>query len=451
MIRPGMRWILPGILGLLAAGLGRPVAAEPDAAPAPTPPVAAPQATAPQTVAPQAAAPQLEGGAPAAPTPPAAPGAGPQPRIGGPVEWVRTLQLLQDRVAAGSMAAHESQPLVIARINADLQTAAPAVWTDPHNVRAAIVFALSGGGPAILRRLTTQGGLGEPEATLARGALAYVEGREAEANRLLRDVDTAPLPLTLAGAIGLTQASLTVTENPIRAIALLDRVRLLLPGTLTEEGALRREIFTVGQLGDMKKFETLAIQYLRRFPHSIYAGNFRQRLAFQLMRFDVGHNVDHFATLNRILAELGTDSRRDLYLLIARTAIQEGKTASALLAADKALALCAPGSLDAMQARLYRAAAEIVNLTTFQSGLRTLRSLDRTKLPSGDVVLLDAALATAEAIGRGLSGRPAPPEADAATATPQAAADPAGAAASLIPKAQAMIDQIDLLLRKANP
>ena len=388
---------------------------------------------------------------PAAAEPDPVPGSAPQSRIGGPVAWVRTLQLLQDRVAAGSLAAHESQPRVIARINADLQNAAPDVWADPRNVRAAIVFALSGGGPAILRRLTAQATLGDPEATLAQGALAYVEGREAEASRLLRDVDTAPLTLTLAGAIGLTQAALTVTQNPVRAIALLDRVRLLLPGTLAEEGALRREIFTLGQIGDLGKFETLAIQYLRRFPHSIYAGNFRQRLAFQLMRFDVGQDADRFATLNRILAELGSESRRDLYLLIARTAIQEGKTASALLATDKALALCAPGSAEAAQAMLYRAAAEIVDLATFQSGLSTLRRLDRAKLPSRDVPLLDAALATADEIGRGLTGRPGLPEADIAGSKPAQAVDAADGPARLIPKAQAMIDQVDLLLRKASP
>ncbi len=39
--------------------------------------------------------------------------------------------------------------MLIARIEGDLLNAAPEVWTDRHNVQAAIVFALSGGGPAI--------------------------------------------------------------------------------------------------------------------------------------------------------------------------------------------------------------------------------------------------------------------------------------------------------------
>lgn len=407
--------IVAAALGLLIAGRAAPVAAEP------------------------------AGG------PPAAPAAEPQAPTGDPVQWVRTLQLLQDRVAAGSRAAHESQPLLIARINADLLAVPPEIWGRRSNIRAAITFALSGGGPSVLRRLTAQDGLGEPEATLARGALAYVEGREAEARRLLQDVDTTDLPPTLAGAIGLTQASLAVPDQPIRAIALLDRVRVLLPGTLTEEGALRREIFTLGQIGDLKTFEALAIQYLRRFPHSIYAGNFRQRLAYQLTQFDIGHDAERFATLNRILDELGPESRRDLYLVVAQTAIQAGQTAAALRASEKALALCAPGSAEATRGQLYRAAAEIVSLATFQSGSRTLRSLDRAKLTARDLPLLETALSTAEAIGRGLAGRPGLPEADAAAKPARAAPDPTDGPASLIPKAQATIDRIDLMLSKATP
>ena len=416
---------------LLAAGIPGPAAAEPGAAPAPT---------AEHTAQPDA------------PPADAAPIPGLQPRPDGPVAWVRTLQLLQDRIAAGSLAAHASQLVLIARINRDLLNAAPAVWTEPHNLRAAIVFALSGGGPAILRRLARQDGLGEPEMTLARGALAYVEGREAEANRLLKEVDIATLPPTLAGAIGLTQASLAVTENPSRAIGLLDQVRLLLPGTLTEEGALRREIFALGQTGDLKRFEALAVQYLRRFPHSIYAGNFRQRLAYQLTRLDVGQDSGRFSVITGILDELDPESRKSLYLLIARTAIEEGKTGAAFLAADRALALCAPESLEATQARLYRAAAEIVSLATFQSGLRTLRAVDRNRLTRGDGRLLDTALATAEEIQRGLTGKPGLPEGDTAAPKPaQAAADAADEPAKLIPRAQATIDRIDLLIKKANP
>ncbi|MCJ2058090.1 chemotaxis protein [Methylobacterium sp. J-048] len=426
-----MKRITRGVLGALLTVCPYPVAADPAPLPA--------TETVPQVAQP-----------PASEAPAAAPAADPHGRKSGPVEWVRTLQLLQDRIAAGSLAAHESQPVLMARIEADLLNAAPEVWADRHNVQAAIVFALSGGGPTILRQLTKQDSPDTPETTLARGALAYIEGQEAEAGRLLKDIDTATLPLTLAGSIALTQAALTVTENPVHAITLLDRVRSLMPGTLVEEGALRGEIFALGQGGDLKKFEILAIQYLRRFQHSIYAGNFRQRFAYQLTQLDFGRDEARFASFTRIMNELAPESRRDLYLLIARTAVQEGKTNTALMASDQALVLCAPESLEATQARLYRAAAEIVTLSTFQTALRKLKAVDRAKLPARDVQLLNAALSMAEQIGRGLARAPAPPDAEASKRA-QAQAEAADEPGNLIPKAEAMIGQIDQLLRRSTP
>ena len=118
-----MRRILLGALGALVTGLVDPAVAEP----APT-------------AVPQADRPALPESVPA----PAALDS--QGLRAGPVAAVRTLQLLQDRVASGSVAAHEGQPRLIARINVDLLAAAPEVWADGHNVRAAIVFSLSGGG-----------------------------------------------------------------------------------------------------------------------------------------------------------------------------------------------------------------------------------------------------------------------------------------------------------------
>ena len=65
----------------------------------------------------------------------------------------------------------------------------------------------------------------------------------------------------------------------------------LVPGTLVEEAALRREIFLAGQIDNADRFETLAIQYLRRFRHSIYAGNFREHHEEAVERLEADHGV----------------------------------------------------------------------------------------------------------------------------------------------------------------
>ena len=85
--------------------------------------------------------------------------------------------------------------------------------------------------------------------------------------------------------MALVQSALLAQSDFKAAIERLDEVRLLMPGTLVEEAALRREIFLVGQVDDFDKFESLAMQYFRRYRHSIYAGTFRQRFSLAVARF----------------------------------------------------------------------------------------------------------------------------------------------------------------------
>lgn len=424
-----MRPVLRAALGLVFLTLPRAGAAEPG-----PPPVGEAAAT----PAPAAAVETV-----AVPAPVSEPG---------PIQLVRTLQLLQDRIAQGSVAAQASQGPLIARIEAAMLRAEPGTWVDRRHVHAAVTFALGGGGPGILRRLAASDPLPEPEAALVRGALAYIEGREGDAGHALRDVDARALPPGLSGSIALTQAALAAKADAARSIALLDCVRLLAPGTLLEESALRREVFVVGQVGDVRKLEALAILYLRRFPHSIYAGNFRQRLAFLLTKLDLGRDEAHFAILARILDELAPESRRTLYLLVARTAIQEGRTVAGLRAADRARALSAPATADAARADLYRGAAEVVSLPTIDDGLARLRPLNRAILPAADRALLNAALATAAQIRRDPGGeRPdvaARPMPGAAREDP---ARPAGPPDALILQARAAIGRIDAIVQGERP
>ena len=69
-----------------------------------------------------------------------------------PVEMVRTLQLLQDRIAQGSGPAHTGQRALLAHAEERMRGLEPEAWADPVNVRAAVTFVLSGGGPALLHK-----------------------------------------------------------------------------------------------------------------------------------------------------------------------------------------------------------------------------------------------------------------------------------------------------------
>jgi len=317
--------------------------------------------------------------------------------ISKPVQMLRTLQLMQDQIAVGSTEAHLGQRGLLTILDTRFMDLDPDVWTDGKNVRTAIAFVLSGGNPQILRKLLEMDKpvLAIEHRAFVEGALAYVEGREEEAKNKLMALDLQALPPMLAAQLALVQSALLVRTDAKRSSELLDFVRLQAPGTLLEEGALRRQVFIASQIGDMAKFLALTSNYLRRYRHSVYAGNFRQRLASVLTRVDFGSEQALFDDVVEVLNDLEPEVRRDLYLLAARSSIEQGYTKSAGMLADKARELSGNDVNSAMRAKLYRAASMIVSPEMIGAAVAELESIDRSALLESDRLLLRSALSIA--------------------------------------------------------
>jgi chemotaxis protein MotC len=367
-----------------------------------------------------------------------------------PVALVRSLQILQEQIANGSVAAHGAQSALLARIEARFTQAPPETWQDPHNARAAVIYLLSGGKPATIRTLLSYEKPPAIEPNLIKGALAYLEGREEEAVEALRTVDVRRLPPALGGPVALVQSALVVRQDVSNAMALLDEARLLMPGTLVEEAALRREIFLAGQIDNAEKFEKLAVQYVRRFRHSIYAGNFREHLAVALTRFSFAQNTGMFSRVERVLGQLDPASRRTLYLMVARTAVLRGKTDMARLAAEQAAAASRPGSTDGERARLYRAISLVLG-DGYDDGMRDLVSIDKSRLPARDIELLDTTRRLGGQMRKWPEGtepgqRAAPP----AEVPPPSRIDNASAANQTIDRAQKLLGNVNKILKEAE-
>ena len=318
-----------------------------------------------------------------------------------PYKLLRLLQILQDRIAEGSTDALVAQRSLRERIDEIFLAADPSVWQDRRNAEAAVTYVLSGGKPDALRRMATQVPRPPIDLRLVTGALAYVEGREIEARENLSAFDVMTLPASMSAQVALAQAALNVRNDPKKAIHLLDVARLLAPGTLVEEAALRREIFVVDQIGDIHKLETVVGQYLRRFRHSVYAGNFRIRLAAAISHLDFGANADEFHRLDEMLAVINAPARCDLYLTVALAGVVKGKAATAALAADRALDLSAGNSTEEARARLYRAAGLAVRPGSFDVAVTTLKSVNRALLPASDRALYEVVATTVGIIGSG--------------------------------------------------
>ena len=113
----------------------------------------------------------------------------------------------------------------------------------------------------------------------------------------------------------------------------LDDARLLSPGTIVEEAALRRQIALLAAAGKADRYEMLATQYLRRFPRSVYAGGFRQQFAVAIAAIRMPREPGRLARLESMLGGVAQSDRREVYLTIAKEAIAKGKMEMAKFAA----------------------------------------------------------------------------------------------------------------------
>lgn len=360
---------------------------------------------------------------------------------GEPFELVRSLQSLQDQIVRGNTGAHANQGKLVSRIAEQFDAIDAARWKEPKNARAAVLFVLNGGNVRALQKvLDIREGLDLDE-KLLKGVLAYGESRMEDALQLLSGIDARLLHISLAGHVAYVQGELAEKKEPAKAVAYFEDARLLAPGTIVEEAALRRQIALLAAAGDGDRFEVLATQYLRRFPNSVYSRGFRHKFAAGLAANAMAAHPDRLARLVSMLGGIEAAERRDIYLTIAREAVLKGRVELAKLAATNAVQLAEEGSDDGERARLYEGATLIVT-DDYDRGVEILTAIARSKLGPLEVALLDAALSVAGQIRR----MPAEPAPESALPGGVDASDAGGS--QVVERARKALAQIDRMLNE---
>jgi chemotaxis protein MotC len=321
-----------------------------------------------------------------------------------PFVAVRALQTLQDQVAHGSVTAQAAQAKALVHVADVFAAAEPAVWAEPRNAHAAALYLFSAGRSATVRAVLERHPAFTPEGDhLVKGALAYAEGQDDVARKLLGGFDPKTMPVSLGGHLALVMATLLADKEPVRANAMLDAARLLVPGTLVEEAALRRQIFMLADAATVDKFVNLSRQYIRRYRRSVFAGNFKDRFTSFAVRLAVAGDVGQLAKLEPVLVELPQAERRTIYLTLARDALVGGRSETARYAAARAAAL-SPDPGEAERAKLYTAAAEAAS-DSAPTARTALRAIDGSRLQERDAELRDAASTVAASVDAGLGDR----------------------------------------------
>src|SRR5262249_36436856 len=158
---------------------------------------------------------------------------------------------------------------------------------------------MSGGNPDTMGALLGKLHLEETDRSLGTGILGYLKGDVPTARVALQPVDPRALPPELGAFFALVKGSVIASEDPNAALTMFDDARLLSPGTLVEEAALRRTIALGSRALDANRFLSIGSQYIRRFLRSPYASQFVDALVAGVVAFN--ETVD-LAELDTIIA-----------------------------------------------------------------------------------------------------------------------------------------------------
>lgn len=309
-----------------------------------------------------------------------------------PYQMVRSLQLVQDRIAAGDHAALPMQRKLLEMIDARISTADRDEFADPRNFRSLLIYAMSGGNPRTLDHVLARLQLEDGQKRLASGVLNYVSGRPQAAKTALGGVEPLAAHMEIGAFIALVKGVVSANDDAPGAARALDQAILLGPGTLVEEAALRRRVSVATELGDATRFLDVSDEYVRRFLRSPYASQFAD--AFVAGVIALHDKLDREALVG-IIAGMEPEQRNVIYLRIARRAAIDGLADLSTFASTQVMAGADAGAQDSdPRAALY---SSLVTLTsgTRDEVLPRLKAIERSRLSANDRLLLDAAEAVA--------------------------------------------------------
>ena len=314
-----------------------------------------------------------------------------------PYKMIRSLQYVQDTVAIGDHSAMEMQRFLLSTIDERLRTADPAIFDDPRNVDAALVYAMSGGNPETLEMLISKDVDGHFDSRLTDALRAYLGGRGSQSVKSLAEIFPEYKRSRVGPYLALVSANSVIRKDPALALGYFDWARLTAPGTIVEEAALRRSVYLAGEAGWVDKAMAYANRYARRFLRSPYASQFADLF--------VKLAVDHFDVIAEddileILSFMDTPRQREVYLRMARLAAISGKNRLATLAADRAQALSGDGeSVPKVLADLYSGLASVPS-GDVADAMQSIIAIPDDKLSVKDRALKAAARAVAEEVLR---------------------------------------------------
>lgn len=326
---------------------------------------------------------------------PAVPRAEEQPEAAPPYLLVRSLQAIQDKVISGDIESLEIQRYLLNEIDRRLRSIDMAVFEDPRNVDAALIFAMSGGNPETLDILAERDVEGNFDNRVTSILRRYLSGRGATATRQLKEVVPEYRNTRIGPYLELIGANALMENETDTALKFFDWARVEAPGSIVEEAALRRSLAITSQKGDARRALPYARRYARRFMNSPYASQFADIFVSLAMEQKEALPPQE---IKAVLSLIERKRQREIYLRLGRRAAINGDKPLAEFAAREARRLSS--SEDTGQLALAELYSGLVNVPTdgIEKVLQKLADIPDKALSPKDRFLRDAARVVAEEV-----------------------------------------------------
>ena len=250
-----------------------------------------------------------------------------------PYKMLRSMQFVQDSVVQGDHSAGEMQRYLLGAIDKRLRTVDSSVFEDPRNVDATLIYAMSGGNPATLEYLVARDVQGYFDNRVSEVLRKYLAGKGQMASKTLAEMAKEYADKPIGPYLALIAGNTLMNSKPEEALKMYNWARLIAPGTIVEESALRRSLSISVNAGLVKEGLKYSSLYARRFLHSPYASQFAD--LFVALVVDNIHVIGN-EQVREIADMMEPDRRQAIYLRIARQATIEGDMELARMAADEA-------------------------------------------------------------------------------------------------------------------
>jgi len=360
-----------------------------------------------------------------------------------PIATLHRLQAAQDSMARGDKNAVETQARLLSELGVQLGMHDEDFLKKRQNFYTILLYLVHGGNPEHVQHLLDKMPQEGADRQLINGILAYTQGREGDFHAALgrENLPHTAWPSALRASIYLALTPYISRKNPELADERLDYIRLVAPGSLFEEAAVRRQIKVAARLGNKDKISRLVRHYTMRFPNSPYIRDFWSEVMEALSSIQDRLEQEE---IEKLLAPMPDKLRIMAYLQLARRALLDGHMEQASTNAQAAQMLANLQDMDDHLAQFYQLAAKAATTQAPLVALQ-LQDISLEELPERDHALAHAARNVAQAV----SDRPIP-DAPLPEAQEEENDHTARQIEAIVANIRQQLNEIDTVLEKAQ-